>query len=80
MRPLTPYSSLKGNSWAEDFTPSGEIRQKYMYVQCMGHYEATPSYSVISRSNLHISAVTACNHLAVSILKQELELYLSGFV
>lgn len=53
MRTLTPYSSLKGNSWAEDFTPSGEIRQKYMYVQCMGHYEATPSYSVISRSNLH---------------------------
>lgn len=53
MRTIVPYSSLKANSWAYDFTPSLEIRQKYMYVQCMGHYIATPNYRVIRRSNIH---------------------------
>ncbi len=52
MRTVLPHSVLKEGSWAEDLTPSQEIRQKFMYVQCMGHYCAGPQYGVIDRSGL----------------------------
>lgn len=53
MRTIIPYKSLRENSWAEDLTPSQEIRQSCMYVQCMGHYSATTAYGVIGREHLH---------------------------
>lgn len=53
MRTIVPYSTLSGDSWAEDLTPSLEVRQKYMYVQCMGHFYAASNYSVRYRSNIH---------------------------
>ncbi len=52
MRTIIPYSNLKKDSWAEDFTPSKEVRQKNMFVQCMGHYRALPGYGVFDRSRL----------------------------
>ena len=52
MRTIIPYSNLKKDSWAEDFTPSKEVRQKNMFVQCMGHYKALPGYGVFDRSRL----------------------------
>ncbi|MBQ9612922.1 MAG: helix-turn-helix domain-containing protein [Lachnospiraceae bacterium] len=53
MQTIIPYSSLDPDSWAEDFTPSQNSRRRYMYIQCMGHYHARPSYGVLKRSNLH---------------------------
>ncbi|MCR5583989.1 MAG: AraC family transcriptional regulator [Lachnospiraceae bacterium] len=53
MRTIIPYSNLKKGSWAEDFTPSKEVRQKNMFVQCMGHYKALPGYGVFDRSHLN---------------------------
>ncbi len=52
MKTIVPHSTLWQGSWAEDLTPSQEIRQKFMYVQCMGHYCAGPHYGVIDRSGL----------------------------
>ncbi|MCR5031301.1 MAG: helix-turn-helix domain-containing protein [Lachnospiraceae bacterium] len=52
MRTIIPYAYLKEDSWAEDFTPSQELRQKNMYVQCMGHYRSLPGYGVFDRSKL----------------------------
>jgi AraC-like DNA-binding protein len=52
MRTVIPYSNLRKGSWTEDLTPSQEIRQKFMYVQCMGHYYADSHYGVINRSGL----------------------------
>ncbi|WP_130838249.1 AraC family transcriptional regulator [Lachnoclostridium sp. Marseille-P6806] len=53
MRTIIPYASLGKDSWAEDLTPSQEIRQLYLYIQCMGRYHASASYGVIGRSHLH---------------------------
>lgn len=53
MKTIIPYSSLEKESWAEDLSPASDFRQKYMFVQCMGHYLAKPSYAVMRRKNLH---------------------------
>ncbi len=52
MKTIIPYSTLEKGSWAEDFTPSKEVRQKNMFVQCLGHYKALPGYGVFDRSRL----------------------------
>lgn len=52
MRTTIPYTYLQKDSWAEDFTPSGDLRQKNMFIQCMGHYKSMPGYGVFDRSRL----------------------------
>ncbi len=52
MRTTIPYTYLHTDSWAEDFTPSQEQRQKHMFIQCMGHYRSLPGYGVYDRSKL----------------------------
>ncbi|MCH4192729.1 MAG: AraC family transcriptional regulator [Butyrivibrio sp.] len=53
MRTIVPKPELDSGSWAEDLTPSQEMKQKYMYVQCIGHFYTNAKYSVINRSNVH---------------------------
>lgn len=53
MKTTIPYSSLEKESWAEDLSPAADFRRKYMFVQCMGHFLAKPSYAVMRRKNLH---------------------------
>ncbi len=62
MRTIIPYANLEKDSWAEDFTPPAEIRQNYMYVQCVGHYRALPGYGVYDRSDLQSYLLLYTSH------------------
>ncbi len=62
MRTIIPYSNLKKDSWAEDFTPSRELKQNYMFIQCMGHYKAVPGYGVFDRSRLKSCLLLYTSH------------------
>ena len=53
MKTSVLYTSLNEKSWSKDLTPSLDVRKKYMYVQCIGHYFATSNYCVVNRHNVH---------------------------
>jgi len=62
MKTIIPYSYLQSDSWAEDFTPSPEVRQKTMFVQCMGHFRSIPGYGIFNRSKLKSCLLLYTSH------------------